>query len=305
MYSFLRLARPSRDQKAYYHPQFLRGRPKLSCYISRTRTANNVRMAYDASTEPDFEKMTPVSWQSVLPSHVNSIGSGPLPYVNQATDLIAELTSLAHHRSPTSVLTPVSAFSGSFNGESNHMVPSLHSGEITELLSSRKTNANSSSHNLSVVSDIGASPPGGWRDMSRVVSRDLELTKSVPEAPVPNIVSWEGQSDHRVSTSNPVETSLLDPNLANDLIYIFSERRALLLGEETSVALAQPQSPRDCHVTLREPSTGATDVSLSTLSSDDWRDMDFGTCSECSGDSLDWLDTIELESLWDIDNLNV
>jgi HSF-type DNA-binding len=291
MYSFLRLARPSRDQKAYYHPQFLRGRPSLSGYISRGRTANNkVRRTYDASTEPDFDKMIPVSWQSVLPIHTNSMAWGPLPIVNQATKPIAEVKSIAHHQYPTSVLTPVS-------GESNYMVPSLDSGGITQFLSNRTRNANSSSHN----SFFASSPPGEWRTMSRVISTDLQVTRKVPEATVPN-VPWQGQPDHPVSTSKPVKTPLLDPNLADDVIYIFSERQAPSL-DQSSAALSMTASC--CTEKLRQPRTGATDASLSTFSSGDWSGMDFGACSECNADSSDWLEAIDLESFWDTDNWGV
>jgi HSF-type DNA-binding len=309
MYSFLRLARPSRDQKAYYHPQFLKGRPSLSAYIPRSRTAiHTVRRTYDASTEPDFDKMPPVSWQNGLTIHMGLKEWGPLPIVNQATGPNAEVTSHAHNQSLTSAITPVSACSNAFSGESNETAPSLYSGGITQFLSSsRKRYASSSGLNSLVGTEIGSSPPGGCRTMSRVISRDLELTKKVPEANMHN-APWQGRPDHPVSTSNfteSVKTSLLDPDLADDVIYIFSERRTLSLEGECNTLSAEAQSPCDGLKTMWDPSTEADDVSLLTLSSDDWGDLDFGTCLECNADSSDWLETIALESVWDADHWNV
>jgi HSF-type DNA-binding len=308
MYNFLRLARPSRDQKAYYHPQLLRGRPSLCSYIPRTRTANNtVRGTYDASTEPDFDKMAPVSWQDGLLTHMGLKEWGPLPIVNQAAEPIAEVTSHAYHQSLTSVITPVSACSNAFSGESNETAPLLYSGGITQFLSSRKRYASSSGLNSLVGTEIGSIPLDGLTTMPRVISRDLELTKKVPEASMRN-APWQGQPDHPVSTSNfteSVKTSLLDPDLADDVIYIFSERRNLSLEGECNTLPAEAQSPCDCLKTMWEPSTEADDVSLLTLSSDDWGDLDFGTCLEGNADSSDWLETIALESVWDADHWNV
>jgi hypothetical protein len=141
--------------------------------------------------------------------------------------------------------------------------------------------------------------------MSRVISTDPEVTKNVSEASVHN-ASWHCHLDRPINVTAPGKTTLLDPDLAKDVIYVFSERQTPLLWDESSAASSLTASTYSCTEKLWRPLTGAPDVSLTTTTSSEWSDMDFGTCSECNDDSSDWLATIDFEHLEDsADNWNV
>lgn len=61
MYSFQRLTTNGPDRGGYYHPQFLRGSPRLVVEMKRTRVnGKKCRKPADPSKEPDLHKLPPV-----------------------------------------------------------------------------------------------------------------------------------------------------------------------------------------------------------------------------------------------------
>lgn len=61
MYSFQRLTTNGPDRGGYYHPQFLRGSPRLLVEMKRTRVnGKKCRKPADPSKEPDLHKLPPV-----------------------------------------------------------------------------------------------------------------------------------------------------------------------------------------------------------------------------------------------------
>jgi hypothetical protein len=64
IYGFLRMIKEGPDQDSYYHEFFLRGRPETSCLIRRNNiVTSSMRRSFDASTEPIFYNMMPLSDQ--------------------------------------------------------------------------------------------------------------------------------------------------------------------------------------------------------------------------------------------------
>jgi hypothetical protein len=64
IYGFLRMIKEGPDQDSYYHEFFLRGRPGTSCLIRRNNiVTSSMRRSFDASTEPNFYNMMPLSDQ--------------------------------------------------------------------------------------------------------------------------------------------------------------------------------------------------------------------------------------------------
>jgi HSF-type DNA-binding len=64
IYGFLRMIKEGPDQDSYYHEFFLRGRQETSCLIRRNNiVTSSMRRSFDASTEPNFYNMTPLSDQ--------------------------------------------------------------------------------------------------------------------------------------------------------------------------------------------------------------------------------------------------
>jgi HSF-type DNA-binding len=62
IYGFLRMIKEGPDQDSYYHEFFLRGRPETSCLIRRDNiVTSSMRRSFDASTEPNFYNMMPLS----------------------------------------------------------------------------------------------------------------------------------------------------------------------------------------------------------------------------------------------------
>jgi HSF-type DNA-binding len=64
VYGFLRMIKEGPDQDSYYHEFFLRGRPETSCLIRRNNiVTSSMRRSFDATTEPNFYNMMPLSDQ--------------------------------------------------------------------------------------------------------------------------------------------------------------------------------------------------------------------------------------------------